>query len=205
MVRHCKKTRPYQPVTTTLKEISLLSCTLKCTCVTQLRSEVTTPTPSPAENDQTGTNLALKDPDQKDLDLREEKSRKGDARGKPDFEAISDRVVGRVNELRPLPPKGKPFRATTYYGDIGKLVKAKFTEADMMTVIEWKADECKRKGNWGWFKPDTLFRSTLFAKKLDEANAGVDVSGQSSLFKPKQSTVQKQSEQQDYTPPEGWK
>jgi hypothetical protein len=136
--------------------------------------------PSPAcAPESAGTNLALfsdQDPDQKDPDLKREKDRRGSVRGNLDFGAVAELVVGLVNELKPT--KGN-FAPSTYKDQITKLIQKGFTENNMVSVIEWKAAECKRKGNWGWFKPGTIFRQGRFGELVDEANAGVELGGSS--------------------------
>jgi len=90
-------------------------------------------------------------------------------------EETAERVISRINELR---PEGTGFRPATYHGPIGKLLAKGFTAEDLIAVAEWKADECKRRADWQWFKPATLFRVNRFAEKLDEARAGVKITGQ---------------------------
>lgn len=109
--------------------------------------------------------------------------------------AISTRVIGRINALRPKVKKAASFNPATYEPQVKALMKRGHTEMDMVTVVEWKADECKRQGSWGWFKPATLFRVQSFAEKLDEALAGVEVGDQQSMFK--QPPTQRKS--QDYS------
>jgi hypothetical protein len=79
--------------------------------------------------------------------------------------------------MNELPPGGREFTAETYVKSIRTILKAGHTEADLLTVVEWRAVEARRKGDWAWFKPATLFRPTLFGEKLDEAKNKVDLSG----------------------------
>ncbi len=95
-------------------------------------------------------------------------------RGNLVLEEIAGRVIGRVNELRPLGPQGRPFQAATYEPDIGRLLKKGRKESEMLEVVEWKAAECKRRNDWEWFIPSTLFRVGAFLSKLDESRAGVE-------------------------------
>lgn len=107
---------------------------------------------------------------------REEKNRSGlQVAG-----AIASRVVGRINSLRPKTINGKKvkgFNPAAYESDVATLLKRGNTEIEIITVVEWKAEECNRRRDWQYFKPATLFRPTRFREKLDEALAGVEVSG----------------------------
>lgn len=87
---------------------------------------------------------------------------------------IAQRVIGRVNEIRPGSKRG--FDPKTYVKQIRTLVKKGYSAEDMILVVEWKAAESKRSGEWFWFKPATLFRTERFGEKLDEAQAGVSSS-----------------------------
>jgi uncharacterized phage protein (TIGR02220 family) len=112
-----------------------------------------------------------------DLDLKEEEKSKKKKR-KKDMSILvetAQKVIDRVNDLRPV---GNGFKPTSYHKPIGKLLAMDFTAEDMIAVVEWKAAECKRRADWQWFKPGTLFRSGSFAEKLDEAQAGVEITGQ---------------------------
>jgi uncharacterized phage protein (TIGR02220 family) len=110
-----------------------------------------------------------------DLKKEKEKEKKEDSAGF--VVAIATRVIGRVNELRPERINGKRvhgFGPATYEKQIRALLRKRFTEVDMITVVEWKAEEHRRKNDWAWFKPSTLFRPERFGEKLDEARAGVE-------------------------------
>ena len=127
--------------------------------------------------------------DQKDLRSDQKDLLKGDARGKlvpSQAKLIVARVIKRINELR---PSGTGFTPDPYQRPVETILKAGSSEEDLIAVVEWKAAECQRQGDWAWFKPATLFRPTKFAEKLDEAKAGVSIDG-------KQSTIQRQATQQ---------
>ena len=122
------------------------------------------PDPAPAHEQST--------PDQKE---KKKKKRK-----KPDRQELSSmmlgiagRVVDKVNQLRPKKKNAAGFSPETYVAAVAKLLKLGFSEEDLLAVVHLKASECQRKNDWEWFKPATLFRSTKFAGKLDEAKAGV--------------------------------
>lgn len=115
-----------------------------------------------------GTTPALSS-SQKEKEKRERK--KG-----PDPLEVAERVIGRINELRPE-KKGPGFSPKTYQGDIATLLRKGFTESDFCTVIDWLARENEKGGDWGWFVPATIFKPTLFGKKLDNARNGVSFVG----------------------------
>ena len=136
-----------------------------------------------------GTNLALfPDPDQKGFKtLKGEKDRRGSVRGNLQFGPVAKHVISEMNKIA-----GRRWTAKAWEPEIGKLIAKGFTQDDLITVVRWKAAESERTGNWEWFKPDTLFRSTLFPGKLDNAKAGVEINGA-------KGSSQKQSDHQDYT------
>lgn len=78
-----------------------------------------------------------------------------------------------MNELRPLTGRQQPFAVAPWEKWIAGLLGRKHTVAEMLEVVEWKAAEARRVGDWQWFIPDTLFRPTNFAGNLDKARAGV--------------------------------
>ena len=128
------------------------------------RSGVTTPSPPRAKPNDTRELFTSEKKEEKENTKKEES----------DPKSVAAVVVRRVNDLRPSPKK---FTSPPYEKQVKKLLKMGFTWADMITVVEWKAEESKRKNDWGWFKPSTLLREQKFAEKLDEANAGVEVGG----------------------------
>ena len=93
----------------------------------------------------------------------------------PNARQVAEAVIGRMNEIRQWKIGARRgWSSTTWTETIGALLAKGFGQADMLEVVEWKAGECERVGDWQWFKPDTLFRPTLFAAKLDNARAGVE-------------------------------
>jgi hypothetical protein len=80
-----------------------------------------------------------------------------------------------MNQHRPLSGREKEFNPARWDDDIKACLRKGFTEADMLLVADHKADECRRKGDWSWYKPDTLYRPTKFKAKLGAAEAGVRI------------------------------
>jgi uncharacterized phage protein (TIGR02220 family) len=118
------------------------------------------PTHSPARARESST------PDQKE----KKKEKKRDL----DLEVVR-RVIARVNEHRPLRGRQQPFNPERFDEGIRALLRKGFKEADLLLVVDHKAGECRRNGNWSWYKPDTLFRPTKFKEKLGAAEAGVEI------------------------------
>ncbi len=157
-------------------------------------SEAKIPSPSPDPSP-----LKTPDPDQKDLkDLKKGEDRKGSVRGNLDFGAVAKHVISEMNRIA-----GRDWAAKAWRPNISKLLAKGFTQDDLMIVVRWKADEAERSGDWQWFKPDTLFRPTLFAGKLDNAKAGVKMGGRQSSGKP--SAVETNATQQNFAPQGEWK
>lgn len=86
----------------------------------------------------------------------------------------TERVIGRINELRPA---AKGFGIDAWVKTVARLLKAGHTVSEILEVIEWRGAECRASGDWTWFKPDTLMRRSRFAGYLDNARAGVDLTG----------------------------
>ncbi len=115
---------------------------------------------------------SLSSPDLSSPALTEKNSKKvskGKA-GKAESQRVAESVIARINELRQV---GRDFGVTAWVEPIGRLLRQGHTEAEMIEVVEWRAAECGRTGDWQWYKPATLFRPGSFAAKLDECRAGV--------------------------------
>jgi hypothetical protein len=174
------------------KEDRTLASTLRCLVRRQLHVGKLIENGAKQLQNSKDIDIGLRAPDSSSQKEREEKKKKGSQVAG----AIASRVIGRINSLRPERINGKVvkgFSPVAYESTVGLLLKRGHTELDMVTVVEWKAEECKRRRDWQWFKPSTLFRSTKFREKLDEALAGVEVSGFDDVNK------NNQINQQDYT------
>jgi hypothetical protein len=83
-------------------------------------------------------------------------------------------AIDEMNRIRSQHlPKKRGFGLPPYLKEIRTILANGHTVEDLLTVVRWRADEAVRTDDWQWFTPSTLFKPTLFAKKLDEANAGV--------------------------------
>jgi uncharacterized phage protein (TIGR02220 family) len=109
-------------------------------------------------------------------DLEKKEDRRGSVRGNLDFRQVAEHVISEMNRIA-----SRSWTAKAWEPNVSKLLAKGFTQDDLMIVVDWKAAECKRSGDWQWFKPDTLFKPTLFAGKLDNARAGVEHSPQKTL------------------------
>ncbi len=179
-----KRVLPFDPLTTSASFILTLVAEnkeLEAAIVTARNAKLLGVTPSNMPSHSPDPDPSpLKTPDQEEEKKKTLKGedRKGSVRGNLDFGQVAKVVVGRVNELKPKSPNGGEFQPSTYKAQIGKLLQMGFSEADMMTVVEWKAAECERQGDWQWFKPGTIFRQRRFGELVDEAKVGVEHSPQ---------------------------
>lgn len=85
---------------------------------------------------------------------------------------VTQCVIDRMNKLRPMP---RGFTVEANLEKIGRLLKAGYSEDDLIAVVDHKAKGCKLKADWQWFKPSTLFRPTRFGDYLEDARANVPV------------------------------
>jgi hypothetical protein len=129
------------------------------------------PTPSPTlAPARKINNSSLSSPEKKKNSVIPHIEKKGGVGGKNI--RCAEAVISAMNELA-----GRRWTSKAWEPTIAKLLGAGYTEEDLLTVVYWKAAESERQGDWQWFKPDTLFRPTLFAAKLDNARAGVVMTG----------------------------
>jgi hypothetical protein len=94
---------------------------------------------------------------------------------------VVGRVIARMNEHRPLAGRQQKYNPDTWDDDIRACLRKGFTEAQLLAVADHKAAECNRSGDWTWYKPDTLYRPTVFKAKLGAAESGVMIGGQAKL------------------------
>jgi len=167
MVKHCKKVRPYQRVTTTLKEITLLNCTSKCSNVTQLHSSVTFEDEKAAGTvrglTRTGT-----DPD---LKREEEEYIDGDVR------EMCQRVIGHFNRTC-------GGRVAILDQAAIKYLAAKlqaYTEADAMAVIDWGPTRWPPGDDW---RERCLNITHLFGDKFGQYLTSANQHDDEPEFKP---------------------
>jgi uncharacterized phage protein (TIGR02220 family) len=153
----------YLPKGTALRHILLQDVTAR----NSVLQGVTCPSPARASGEE--------------KDLRKKEERGGKKNRAPDFTPIVASVIGRLNQHRPLVGKQREFNPEHCDDEIRACLRKGFTEEQLIMVADHKAAECKRKGDWSWFKPATLYRPTKFKAKLGEAEAGVRIEPQKSI------------------------
>ncbi|NIO76291.1 MAG: hypothetical protein GTN69_10515 [Armatimonadetes bacterium] len=166
MSRLCKRLRPYQPVGTTLREILLHRFTGCKALEHGVKSCADGPWHAQDQDDTSRGSSSQKEEEGR-------KRRDTAKRARLQRTQAAERIVARINELRsPYIPDAKGFSTEPYLKEITTCL-IKHTEDELLEVMQWMYDEAVRKNDWQWFVPDTMFRPTLFKKKLDKSRAGV--------------------------------
>jgi len=99
---------------------------------------------------------------------------------------VSEQVIGYMNKAKPRTNGAKGWSPEVWLPKFKALEKAGYTIDDFMEVVKWREGEARSKGDWTWFKPDTLFRSVQkFAEYLDNARACVTTTQPTQQDKPR--------------------
>jgi uncharacterized phage protein (TIGR02220 family) len=128
----------------------------------------------------------------------EKKKKKKKSAAKTDATMETEIVISEMNRLA-----GREWEPEAWKGRLGKLLAKGFTVDDFLKVVHWRASEAKRQSDWGWFKPDTIFRIRSFGEKLDNAKAGVQI-GESAPNHTTPSAEQPAPPRGVYIEGEGW-
>jgi len=91
---------------------------------------------------------------------------KGESDRNPEASIATLELISEMNAL-----SGRNYRPDAWVMEVAALLAKGYTRADLLTVVNFLAEECRESGNWKWFKPDTILRPRNFKRNLENALA----------------------------------